>query len=207
MQFKWVIGSGTYLNEASAAWKKLRCEDTVVRIEVPQHADFEFDLNALEGLNPEEGTMFVAIDDRFGNFKRMELMQTMLERGFRLEACVSSSAILPPDMPIGPNAFVGDGVVIGAGSRVDYNAVLHSGVKIGADVHIRSSCWLEIGVTIGSGAKLGAHSTVRMGAIVAPNVKIGRNCELGWPQLYNQDVADKTCYDTRYDEPIFVYGR
>ena len=206
MQSRWVIGGGAYLDEAVAAWKKLRPSENVVRVEVPQHADYEFDLGVLDGLDPADGAMFVAIDDRFGNFKRMELMQAVMERGFRLEACVSASAILPQDMPIGPNAFVGDGVVIGAGSRVDYNAVLHPGVKVGAGVHIRSSCWLEIGVTVGSGAKIGAHSSVRMGAMVAPNVKIGRGCELGWPQLYNRDVADKTTFDTRYDEPIFVYG-
>ncbi len=206
MRSRWVIGRSAYLDEAVASWKKLRPDENVVRIEVPQHADYEFDLSVLDGLNPADGAMFVAIDDRFGNFKRMELMQAAMERGFKLEACVSASAILPQGMAIGPNAFVGDGVVIGAGSRVDYNAVLHPGVKVGAGVHIRSSCWLEIGATIGSGAKIGAHSIVRMGAIVAPNVKIGRGCELGWPKLYDKDIPSRTVFDTRYQEPIHVYG-
>jgi acetyltransferase-like isoleucine patch superfamily enzyme len=206
MKSRWVIGSGTYLDEAIAAWKLLRPQENVVRIEVPQHADFEFDMGVLDGLNPVDGTMFVAVDDRFGNFKRTELMQAVTERGFRLEACVSASAIVAEGIPVGPNAFVGDGVVIGAGSRIDYNAVVHPGVKIGTNVHIRSSCWLELGVTVGSGAKIGAHSIVRMGAMVAPNVKVGRGCDLGWAQVYKQDVPDKTTYDSRYDEPIRVFG-
>lgn len=207
MASRWVIGSGAYLDEAVAAWKRLRPDEDVARIEVPQDASYEFELGALDGLDPAAGTMFVAVDERFGNFKRMELMQAAMERGFRLEACISASAILPQGIAIGPNAFVGDGVVIGAGSRVDYNAVLHPGARIGTGVHIRSSCWLEIGVTVGSGARIGAHSILRMGAMVAPGVNVGRGCELGWPQIYQRDVPDKTTYDLRYDEPISVYGK
>lgn len=206
MKSRWVVGISAYLDEAVAAWKKLRPEQSVVRIEVSQHPDFEFDLGMLDGLSPTDGTMFVAVDERFGNFKRMELMQAVMDRGFKLEPCVSVSAIVPQDLVIGPNAFVGDGAVIGVGSRVDYNAVLHAGVKIGSGVQIRSSCWLEMGVTVGSGAKIGAHSIVRMGAAIAPNVQVGRGCDLGWPRPYRQDVPDKTTYDMRYDEPIFVYG-
>lgn len=206
MAFRWVVGGGTYLEEAVAAWRRSRPHEVVVRIEVPQDASYEFDLGVLDGLDPGDGKMFVAVDDRFGNFKRMELMQAAMERSFRLESCIDPSAIVPEGLPVGPNAFIGAGVVIGSGSRIDYNTVLHAGAKIGTDVHIRSSCWVEIGVTVGSSARIGANSTIRMGAMVAPGIKIGRGCELGWPQLYKQDVPDKTTYDLRYDEPIFVYG-
>lgn len=206
MKSRWVVGNGFYLDAAVAAWKKLRPEENVIRIEMPQHADYEFDLSVLEGLSPEHGAMFVAIDERFGNFKRMELMQVVMERGFRLEACISTSAIVEQNDAIGPNAFVGDGALVGGGSRVDYNAVLHAGVKIGTGAHIRSSCWLEIGVTVGSGSKIGAHSIVRMGAVVAPNIKVGKHCELGWSRLYDKDIPSRTAFDTRYEEPIYVYG-
>ncbi|WP_198155219.1 hypothetical protein [Candidatus Burkholderia verschuerenii] len=64
----------------------------------------------------------------------------------------------------------------------------------------------DMGVIVGQGAEIGAHSILRSGAIVAPKVKIGRNCELGWARLYNTDLASRTTFDPRYDEPIYVYG-
>ncbi|WP_115553766.1 UDP-3-O-(3-hydroxymyristoyl)glucosamine N-acyltransferase [Xanthomonas arboricola] len=207
MKSRWIIGHSTYLDLAFHAWKQARQDETVVRIDVPQDSEHEFDLGVLDGLNPTDGAMFVAFDERFGNFKRMELMQLAMARGFSLEPFVSTSAVVAADAVIGRNCFIGDGVVVGAGSRIDYNTVLQSGVKIGAGVHLRPSCWCEIGVSIGQGAEIGAHAILRMGAVVSPGVRIGRYCELGWPRLYDRDVPSRTVYDTRYDEPILVYGQ
>ncbi|WP_311240105.1 MULTISPECIES: UDP-3-O-(3-hydroxymyristoyl)glucosamine N-acyltransferase [unclassified Xanthomonas] len=206
MRSRWIIGSSAYLDLAFHAWKQARQDETVIRIEVPQDSEHEFDPGVLDGLNPTDGAMFVAFDERFGNFKRMELMQLAMTRGFSLEPFVSTSAVVAADAVIGRNCFIGDGVVVGAGSRIDYNTVLHSGVKIGAGVHLRPSCWCDIGVSIGQGTEIGAHAILRMGAVVSPGVRIGRYCELGWPRLYDRDVPSRTVYDTRYDEPILVYG-
>lgn len=203
---RWIIGSSEYLDLAFHAWKHARPDEMVIRIDVPQDSEHEFDLGVLDGLNPTDGAMFVAFDERFGNFKRAELMQLAMARGFSLEPFVSTSAVVAADVVIGRNCFIGDGVVVGAGSRIDYNTVLQSGVKIGAGVHLRPSCWCDIGVSIGQGTEIGAHAILRMGAVVAPGVRIGRHCELGWPRLYNRDVPSRTVYDTRYDEPILVYG-
>jgi len=207
MRSRWIIGSSEYLDLAFHAWKQARKDEAVIRIDVPQDSEHEFDLGVLDGLNPTDGAMFVAFDERFGNFKRMELMQLAMARGFSLEPFVSTSAVVAADAVIGRNCFIGDGVVVGTGSRIDYNTVLHSGVKIGAGVHLRPSCWCDIGVSIGHGTEIGAHAILRMGAVVGPGVRIGRHCELGWPRLYDRDVPSRTVYDTRYDEPLLVYGQ
>ena len=207
MKSRWIIGSSQYLDLAFHAWKQARQDEKIIKIDVPQDSEHEFDLGVLDGLNPSDGTMFVAFDERFGNFKRMELMQLAMARGFSLEPFVSTSAVVAADAVIGRNCFIGDGVVIGAGSRVDYNTVLHSGVKIGAGTHLRASVWCDIGVSIGQGSEIGAHAILRMGTAVSSGVRIGRHCELGWPRLYNRDVPSRTVYDSRYDEPILVYGQ
>jgi len=49
-------------------------------------------------------------------------------------------------------------------------------------------------------------AVTEMGAIVAPRVKVGKHCELGWPRLYDKDISSRTVFDTRYQEPIRVYG-
>jgi len=181
-------------------------QDRVQGIELLPDDNYAFDLSALNALDPEQCTMFVAFDERFGNFKRMELMQLVMERGFRLETFISPSAIVPPGTVIGPNVFIGEGVVLGIGARVDFNAIIRDGVKLGAGVHLRSSCWLETGALVGDGAEIGAHSILRIGAVVSPHIKIGKHCELGWAKLYDKDVPARTVFDTRYQEPIRVYG-
>jgi hypothetical protein len=47
---------------------------------------------------------------------------------------------------------------------------------------------------------------MREGVVVAPGTKTGRNCEIGIAGVYREDVAAKTVFDPRYDEPIRVYG-
>lgn len=206
MKYKWIIGAGIYLEIAFNAWKQAYPEIIIEKIEVPQAQDYSFELGSLDNLDPREGTAFVAFDERFGNFKRVKLMQSALDRGFKLESFISPRSMLSSNIRIGPNTFIGDGVVIGHGSRIDYNSVLLSGTQIGSSVHIRSSCWLESGTIVGNSAQIGAHSILRSGAIIAGNVNIGRGCELGWPQRYDKDIDARTFFDPRYDSPIYVYG-
>ncbi len=205
MQSRWIVGNGDYLDLAFHAWKQTRLEENIHRVEVSQFPDYTFDLSVLNVLNPAEGAMFVAVDERFGNFKRMELMQAAMECGFKLEPFVHPSAAVDASAIIGLNVFVGATAVIGHGSRIDYNTVIHTGANIGPGSKIKASCWIENGVQIGARVNIGGHCIIRMGASVSPGINIGRNCELGWPRLYNKDVPSKTVFDTRYDEPIYIY--
>lgn len=203
---KWVIGATPYLDLVHAAWVAAFPQVTIEKITLAQNTRHQFDLTPLNQLDPAQGSIFVAFDERFGNFKRAELMQAVLERGFKLEHFISPHASVADNAVIGPNVFIDAGVYVGAGSRIDYNTVINAGARLGSDVHLRASCWVEMGVTLGNQATVGAHSTLRMGATVAAGTKIGRNCELGWPIRYDKDIAAKTFFDTRYNAPIYVYG-
>ena len=205
MACKWIIGASAFLDMAHDAWQRACPDLQVEKIALTQNASYDFDLSALDALRSDAGTAFAAFDERFGNFKRMELMALLLERGFKLEPFISPRALLADKVHVGPNAFIGDGANVGHGSRIDYNSVLLPGVQVGSGAHIRPSCWLEQGVGVGDGVQIGAHSTLRMGTLVAPKVQIGRQCELGWPQRYDQNVAAKTTFDPRYDAPIYTY--
>jgi len=205
MKSRWVMGGGDYLDLAFLAWKQARPDEAVSRIEVSQFADYAFDLSALDALNPAEGAMFVAFDERFGNFKRMELMQAALERGFKLEPFIHPSAVVDTSAVIGLNVFVGAHAIVGHGCRIDYNTVLHAGTHVGPNSRIKASCWIENGVQLGSRVEIGGHCIVRMGASVRAGVKVGKSCELGWPRQYGEQVPAKTTFDPRYDAPIYVY--
>jgi acetyltransferase-like isoleucine patch superfamily enzyme len=206
MKSRWVVGGGVCLEQVFGTWTRAYPQDNVQRVELLPGDDNAFDPRALDALDPAQGAVFVAFDERYGNFKRMELMQLVMERGFKLEAFLAPSAIVPPDAVVGPNVFIGEGVVLDIGCRVDFNAVVRDGARLGAGVHVRSSCWLETGVLVGDGADIGAHGILRIGAVVGPRVKVGKHCELGWAQRYGEDIPAKTVFDRRYPEPIRVYG-
>lgn len=205
MAFKWIIGAGSQLDMAYDICQSAHPDLNIEKITVRQNRNYEFELEMLDTLQPDAGTAFAAFDERFGNFKRMELMTALMERGFQLPPLVSPRAMLATGVQIGPNALIGDGVTIGTGSRVDYNSVLLSGTHVGTGTHIRPSCWLETGVIVGNGVQIGMHCTLRSGALVAHGVQVGRHCELGWPQRYDKSIAPKTTFDSRYDAPIYTY--
>ncbi|MCZ2499296.1 UDP-3-O-(3-hydroxymyristoyl)glucosamine N-acyltransferase [Xylophilus sp. Kf1] len=206
MGFKWLIGNGDYLHLAHHAWQDVAsADDTLQMIEIVQHRDHSFDLAPLDALVPDDGLMFVAIDERFGNFKRMELMQAAMLKGFRLTSCIHPSAHVARDVVIGPNVFVGPNSVVGHGCRIDFNTVIHAGATIGPGTRLQSSCWIDAGVHIGRAVDIGTNGIVRTGASVADGVKVGRFCDLGWARRYAHDIANKTIFDVRYDEPIHVH--
>lgn len=159
MKSRWIIGRSEYLDLAFHAWKQARQDETVIRIEVPQDSEHEFDLGVLDGLNPTDGAMFVAFDERFGNFKRVELMQAAMERGFKLESYIHSSAAIGTDVVIGLNTFVGAHAVVGHGCKIDYNTVIHAGAHLGTAI-VHPHATILPGIHIGDAAVVGAGSVV-----------------------------------------------
>jgi NDP-sugar pyrophosphorylase family protein len=194
------------LDLAHSVWSTAHPADHIGRVEIEQDSNYAFDLSVLETLPPASTELFLAFDERFGNFKRAELMQGAMARGFRLAVIRSPDARVVPGVRIGPNSFVGTGAVVEAGAAIDFNCVVHAGAIIGHRARVRASCWIEGGSTVGANAEIGAHVTLRTGTHIAPDVKVGRYSQVGIPGLYRTDIKPKTVLDPRYDEPIVVYG-
>ena len=205
MACKWIIGNDIFFDIAYDAWQLASPAITLKKIVIPQRSNYEFDLSPLNALNPSNGSAFVAVDERFGNFKRMELISAVLHKGFNLPPLISPRAIISSNVEIGTNTFISDGVIIGYGSHIGNNSILMPGVQIGSKTHIHQSCWIESGVLIGNNVQIGAHCILRTGAIIKHEIQIGHYCELGWPQHYDRDIAPKTIFDSRYNAPIYTY--
>ena len=201
-----IIGAGDMLDIAWHAWSGVPGEGPVGRLEISQAADYSFDFGVFERISPSQTALFVAFDERFGNFKRMEIMQAAMDRGFHLASVIAAGANVAPDAKIGANAFVGAGAVIGSAVVIDYNVVVNAGAIVGFGARLKASCWIEGGVVLGNQVQIGAHATLRAGVVVTHGVKVGRHCEIGVPGLYRKDVVSKTVFDPRYDEPIVVHG-
>lgn len=205
MSHKLIIGGGSHLEHVYSSWRGLHQDISIEKILIPQTQNHSFDFSVLDIFSPNNCTAFIAFDERFGNFKRMELMQEAMDRGFKLESFLHPKAYISEDAVIGENVFIDANTTIGYGCHIEYNTVIHAGVHIGPGSRVQRSCWIEGGVTLGSHAQIGEHSIVRSGSIVTSGIKIGCFCDLGWPQAYHTDVPSKTTFDPRYDNPIRVY--
>ena len=117
MSFRWIIGNGDYLEQVWHAWKQAHTDEQVVKIEIAQGADYEFDLSVFDPLSPKAGDIFIAVDERFGNFKRMELFRTALERGFAMGTYISASANVAENVVIGKNVFIGSQAILNPGCK------------------------------------------------------------------------------------------
>ncbi|WP_074923336.1 UDP-3-O-(3-hydroxymyristoyl)glucosamine N-acyltransferase [Delftia lacustris] len=205
MKYKCIIGSGDFLEIVFHAWKQACPDISLQRLEIRQGEDYEFDLSLFDDVCADQDGLFIALDERFGNFKRAELMQAALARGFRLGSFVSPSASVAGNVIMGQNVFIGDHASIGPGCQIGFNSMVHTGARLGPGCIIKPSCWIESGVQVGAHVEIGAHCILRAGTLVEERIKIGRGCELGWPRLYRENIPSNTIFDLRYDEPIFVF--
>ncbi len=105
----------------------------------------------------------------------------------RLLAGLPSSAL---DGRLDPGArLLGDGIVIGRGSRVHSGAVIEGPAWIGRDVDIRPGAYVRGGVWLGDGAIVGASSEIKRAVLLpgarAPHLNyvgdslLGREVNLG----------------------------
>jgi acetyltransferase-like isoleucine patch superfamily enzyme len=203
---RWIIGAGTYLDIAFHAWQQALPHEDIRRVDVTQNADYSFNTEIFSQTDPNVDLVFIAFNEKFGNFKRSELMQAALACGSKLDSFISPKALLSANVSVGVNCFVADGVIVGANTKIDYNTVLLSGSVVGFNVRIKPSCWIESGVQLGEGVTVGSHAIIRTGAVVAPGVALGRFAEIAIPGRYGNDVPAKAVFDPRFNTPIFVYG-
>lgn len=205
MSCNWLIGGTEHLDFVEEYWRRYWPDLLFKKLVIQQNANFEFDLSCLDSLLTKGDHAFVACDQRFGNFKRLELMHFIANKGIKLINLISPRSMVANNAKIGTNVFVADGCIIGPNCRIEYNTVILQGSSIGYKTHIRSSNWIEPGVCIGNNVNIGSNSIICTGAIVADNISIGRNCELGWRKLYAFDIEAGSFYDSKFDNPILTY--
>lgn len=187
---------------ACEAWRSARPDLQLLPIEVEQDQAYAFDLSFLSGYSPDQASAFTAFDNRFLNFKRLELMGLVKSRGFKLEPFVSPRALVSQTAQVGENCFVDDGATLGPRAELQYNCFLGARGVIGMDAKVGHSVWIEPAAVVGCGAKIGPHTTVGTGVIIADGVELGRCCVVDVPGKYRRNIPAKTFINPEFDEPI-----
>lgn len=206
MSSRRVIGLAPFLDVASNVWRRSRPEIPIESIAVVQGQDFVFDESSIAAYGEIEIPVFVAIDNRYLNFKRLELMTLLRARGHRFDRIVGLQAVLGEGVTVGENALVGEGAVIGDGASVGNAAYIGARAVVGPGAVVCDGAWIEPGVILGARVKVGAQTSITSGIVVADGVEIGAQCVLAIPGLIRLAVDDRTYFHPAFPEPIRVLG-
>jgi sugar O-acyltransferase (sialic acid O-acetyltransferase NeuD family) len=109
------------------------------------------------------------------------------------------ATLVHPAATLGRDVLVGEGTIIGAGSRVTTHVAIgrHAHVNVncvvGHDVTIEDFATLFGGVNVAGGCVIEEGATLSMGSVILPGVRVGRGAMVGAGAIVVRDVpADTT---------------
>lgn len=199
MPSKIALGLSPFLEVAHAAW---RASDPAIEARVvPQHPDYTFADFEL----PAGAGVFVAIDNRFLNHKRLELAALVAANGHVIETVVARTAVV--DGTLGTGVFVGEGAVIGPGAVIGDHACIQARAVIGPGAQLARGTWIEPGAIVGGNVRIGERTTVGSGVVIPIGTEIGDSCVLAVPGIVRGPIAARTYLHPFFAEPIRVFSR
>lgn len=202
MPCKHIIGCGDELARALAAWRVAAPALDLHGLELDPGGGEA----ALVSIDFTDASAFVAIDARYLNGLRLDVMASLRLRGIAMPALMEPGAVVAAGVRVQDNCWIGAGAIIQHGSRIGFNTVVGAGAIVGSGASVGHSCWLEDGVTIGRGAQIGAQVTLGLGVIVGHGRQVGKLCIVDKPGRIEVDVAAKTFIHATHAHPIVIVG-
>jgi len=199
-----VVGLAPSVELVRNVWRRARPDLEIEASAIGQRPDFTFDETSFVATCAVDVALFVAIDNRFLNFKRLELMQILGSRGYRFDRIIGQHAIIGEEATIGDNVMIGEGAVIGDGAVIGHGVCIGARAVIGPTAIVEPGVWIEPGAVIGAGATIGTQTSVASGVVVAGGIEVGALCLLGVPGLIRRPVEDRTYFHPAFQEPIRI---
>lgn len=207
MPCKYVIGCGDELARAMVAWGAVAPALALQMREIDPDAGQAAIAAALDGIEAIDGaSAFVAVDARYLNGLRLDLMASLRLRGIAMPALVEPGALVATGARIEDNCWIGPGAIVQQSSRIGFNTVVGAGAIVASGVTVGHSSWIDEGVVIGRGARIGAQVTLGLGVIVGHGRQIGKLCIIDKAGRIELDVAARTFIHATHAHPIVIIG-
>ena len=149
------------------------------------------DLSVLGGIdatsNIEHDAVIVAIGH---NQTRQRIFEALRSRGERLVIARHPSAIVAPDVQIGPGAMICANAVVNPGSVIGANVILNTGCTVDHHNTIGDHAHIAPGVHLGGDVRIGSGALVGIGATVIPQRSVGAWSAIGAGSVVTKNVAD-----------------
>jgi len=138
--------------------------------------------------------LFVAIGYTQLNEPRAERCALARKMGYRLASYVGSRSITWPDLILGDNCMVMDGVIIQPGTRLGKGVIVWSGAFIGHHANIGDNSFVSAQAVLAGRVRLGTRCFVGINATVRENIHLGDSSIVGAAGLILADSKAETVY-------------
>lgn len=128
----------------------------------------------------------VAIGD--GRMRR-SLFLTLQAQGVRFVTAQHPTAVIAPDVQIGPGTMICANVVVNSGAVIGQNVILNTACTIDHHNKIGDHAHIAPGVHLGGDVQIGEGALVGIGAVVLPQRRIRDWATIGGGAVVVKDVA------------------
>ncbi len=142
-------------------------------------------LSAL-GTIPHDSVILAIGDNR----RRQQLFAQLSTRGEQFVIARHPTAVIAPDVEIGPGTMICAGVIVNPGSIIGANVILNTGCTVDHHNRIGNHVHIAPGSHLGGAVEIGEGTLIGIGAIVLPQRQIGSWTILGAGALSNRDLGD-----------------
>jgi sugar O-acyltransferase (sialic acid O-acetyltransferase NeuD family) len=120
---------------------------------------------------------------------RQKLFLTLQERGATFAIARHPTAVIAPDVQIGPGAMICANVVINTGAVIGQNVILNTACTVDHHNRIGDHAHIAPGAHLGGDVQVGEGTLVGIGAIVLPQRRLGNWSIVGGGAVVVKDVV------------------
>jgi sugar O-acyltransferase (sialic acid O-acetyltransferase NeuD family) len=143
---------------------------------------------------PGEFSLLVPLGPRRVNALRTERYLMAKSLGYRFVSYVSTRALIWPDLQVGENCMIYEGVIIQPFARIGDNCILRSGCNISHHADVADHVFISAGALVAGGARIGEGCYLGLGAIVRDNITVASHCMLGAGAVVVADTEENGLY-------------
>lgn len=202
---KIIIGEGWFFEESTIIAHHLFPNSRVRAIKIAQDEYFDYSLKELEAIDLKNSSFFVSIDCRFGNTKRMDVVDKIKSNGHHLFNIVVPTEYRNRFDKCGENIFIGNNVTLGSQTNILDNCIIRSNSYIGSGSTLEEACWIDHHVSIGDNCTIKRNSIIRSGCKITNDIKIGKYCDIDDKGKIASDIKDHTTIDLNFENSINFY--
>ena len=153
---------------------------------------------------PQEYKMHVAIGFAGMNILRAKKYCEAKAKGYEFVSCISSKAVLYPDLSIGDNCCIGANTVIQPFATVGNDVIIRDNCVIGHHTQIMDHCFIGIGAAVSGNVTMGTSSLLGSNATLKDNIRIGNECLIGAGVTMLQDSGDQEVYINKLAKKLAI---
>jgi sugar O-acyltransferase (sialic acid O-acetyltransferase NeuD family) len=143
---------------------------------------------------PSNYKMFIAVYSSRVNKTRAEKYYQAKEKGYDLITYISSKAIVSPDLVIGDNCFISEGVICRPFLKIENDVIVMPGASLGHNSVIKDHCLLSARVVLLGGVTVEPYCSIGANATILESVTVAKACVIGAGSVIHEDTQEKGVY-------------